>query len=131
VYSTVRQTMGLADESRLARLIEVVTPGAPTTDDERPCPTAIFDFSPVAEGLQGYVWHFPCLEAGAPAMNRGIFDSRVHPEGERADLRVIFARALEALQLDAAKASWRSHPVRRFSPDGTFARPHMLLVGDA
>ncbi len=128
--STVRKRMGLTD-GRLARLIDVITPAPRVSHSESAEPTAVFDFSAVAEGLQGYVWHFPCLIDGMPAVNRGIFDSRVHSDRDRADLRRILARVLEKLSLPVVPTLWKSHPVRWFSPEGRLSQPHVFLIGDA
>jgi hypothetical protein len=74
--SAVRRGLGLEDKARLARPIEVVGPVDSSVAPEFAGPTAIFDFGPMAHGVQGFVWHFPCVEHGATAMNRGIYDSR-------------------------------------------------------
>lgn len=129
--SAVRHALGLDDESRLARLIEIVTPVERASAPEFAGPTAVFDFGPMAHGVQGYVWHFPCVENGAAAVNRGIYDSRIHPKRERADLRAVFAAALAAAGIDAGAVEWQAAPVRWFSPAGAFARPHAFLIGDA
>ena len=131
VHSAVRHAIGLADSSRISRLIEVITPAHPQRDPEFDAATAIFDFTAIIDGVQGYVWHCPCLDAAGPAMNRGIFDSRVHPGRERADLIRVFATALRQCQVDAPTTIWKSHPIRWFSPEGTFAAANVLLVGDA
>jgi len=129
--SNVRHALGLDDEARLARLIEMVAPVDAERAPEFRGPTAVFDFGPMADGVQGYTWHFPCLEDGAAAVNRGIYDSRIHPRRDRADLRSVFAAALAQAGVDASPTSWKSHPVRWFSPAGPFARPHAFLIGDA
>ncbi|MCB0166043.1 MAG: NAD(P)/FAD-dependent oxidoreductase, partial [Anaerolineae bacterium] len=129
--SSVRAKMRLPEKARVSRLMEVVTPV-----DARRCrefihQTAVLDFAPVAEGLQGYVWDFPCLEAGAACLNRGIFDSRVHPERRRADLKAIFGQALQQRHVDLSPPNWQGHPERWFAADGIFSQPNILLVGDA
>jgi len=129
--SGVRHALGMDDESRLARLIEMVGPVDAERAPEFGGPTAVFDFGPMASGVQGYTWHFPCLEEGAAAVNRGIYDSRIHPQRDRADLRSVFATALAQAGVDSQSAGWKSSPVRWFSPIGPFARPHAFLIGDA
>ncbi len=129
--SIVRRKMGPAEKSRLSRLIAILTPAdaqqAPGFVDN----TAIFDFGPTADGLQGYVWDFPCLENGAAMINRGIFDSRVHPNRPRVDLKAIFSRELRVRNTYQDPKSWASHPERWFSIEGILVQPNVLLVGDA
>lgn len=130
-HSPVRHALGLDGETRLARLIEMVAPVDTARAPEFRGPTAVFDFGPMASGVQGYTWQFPCLEGGTPAVNRGIYDSRIHPERDRADLRSAFADALAMSGIDSEHAGWKSHPVRWFSGTDALSRPNAFLVGDA
>lgn len=129
--SVVRRAAGFVDTSPLARLIEVVRPVDPGTDAEFSTATAVFDFTPLEVGVQGYVWHFPCLVDGVPCVNRGIYDSRLHPERHRADLRTVFEDALAKAGQSTDSADWQSHPIRWFGPPGIIAVPNVLLAGDA
>ena len=129
--SSVRAKMYLPEKARVSRLIEVVTPVDARRCREFTNHTAVLDFTAVAEGLQGYVWDFPCLEAGAACLNRGVFDSRVHPDRERADLKAIFGQALQQRQVDLSSQNWQGHPERWFAEEGIFSQPNILLVGDA
>lgn len=110
---------------RVASALEMVVPRAP----ERPG-RARFDFTVAADGVQGYVWHFPTLVDGRLAHTRGIYDSRVHP-AQRPNLRTALRRALEREGEPQAAARPVGHPVRWFDPWGPFSAPGMLLVGDA
>ncbi|MFQ5612233.1 MAG: FAD-dependent monooxygenase [Anaerolineae bacterium] len=123
----VRPKMGLAERPRVSRLIEILTPADAGLANN----TAVFDFSAVVDGLQGYVWDFPCLEDGLASMNRGVFDSRVRPDRSRADLKRIFKGALQARDAYDPSQPWEGHPERWFSARGVFAQPHVLLAGDA
>ncbi len=129
--SATRTLAGLEDRSGISRLLKVVTPQDATKTDLNTNHTVVFDFSPVSVGLQGYVWHFPCIENGREAMDRGIFDSRVIPARPRADLREIFRSELKAVGSDLGPSAWRSHPVHPVTPDGILAGPQVILVGDA
>jgi flavin-dependent dehydrogenase len=91
----------------------------------------VFDFTAVAEGLQGYVWDFPCLDAGIPSFNRGIFDSRVCPARPPAKLNKIFAEALKERECFRDPSTWSGHPERWFTQEGVYTQPNVLLVGDA
>ncbi|MEM7335126.1 MAG: FAD-dependent monooxygenase, partial [Chloroflexota bacterium] len=73
--SFVRHHLKWEDEARVARLIEVLTP-----EDEQIQPvfqsqTAVFDFTHMTDGLQGYYWDFPSYVNKKAFMNRGLFDS--------------------------------------------------------
>lgn len=129
--SVARSQMGIEEKARVSRLIEIVTPANPQSAPEFTDNTAVFDFNGLDEGLQGYIWDFPCWEDGAAAINRGIYDGRVYPNRHRADLKSLFRAALEARgALDPAQG-WQGHPERWFHPKATYARPGVLLVGDA
>lgn len=129
--SVVRRQLRPPEKVRLSRLIEILTPAEARRDRAFVEHTAVLDFSPLAEGLQGYVWDFPCLEQGTPMLNRGVFDSRVHPDRPMADLKAIFSRALHLREAYQAPATWLGHPERWFSEQNTVAAPQVLLVGDA
>jgi flavin-dependent dehydrogenase len=129
-FSLVRQKMGLRDERRISRLLEVVLPRAEGAPPEPSDHTALFDFRPMAEGLQGYVWRFPCLQAGCRATNAGIFDSRVRGELPRADLKAILRNEIGVPE-GLAGGELLGHPLRWFSAGSTFAQPNVLLIGDA
>lgn len=129
--SVVRRKMNLEEKPRLSRLIEILTPADAQHDSEFIHNMAVLDFGAVADGLQGYVWDFPCLEGGTATMNRGVFDSRVRPNRPRADLKEIFGQALRNRNAYREPRLWEGHPERWFLPEGVFSRPHILLVGDA
>jgi flavin-dependent dehydrogenase len=83
-----------------------------------------FDFRPVAGGLQGYLWSFPCLIGGRPHWNVGAYSLRRSGEGARiAELVDERARCPEARR--------RAHPIRLYRPGAPLAAPGVLLVGDA
>ena len=64
-------------------------------------------------------------------MNRGVFDSRTHPERPRASLKQELRAALAAQGRNLADYTLKGHPIRWFDPKGQFARPRILLAGDA
>jgi len=129
--SVVRSQLGIGGELRMARLLEILTPVDPVTTPEFVSRTAVFEFDGVDDGLQGYVWDFPCRDNGAAALNRGIYDSRAYPRRPRADLRSLFQAALRARAAANPGQRWQGHPLRWFHPRAGFAQPHALLVGDA
>lgn len=129
--SVVRTKMSIAERPRVSRLIEILTPADQYTTPEFTHNTAVLDFNGLDAGLQGYVWDFPCLESGAAAMNRGIYDGRVYPERRRADLKSLFRDALQMRGAFDARQPWEGHPERWFHPKANYAQPRVLLVGDA
>jgi flavin-dependent dehydrogenase len=129
--SFVKRQLNWETGSRIARLLEVLTPVDPAESLEFREGAATFDFSPLARGLQGYYWDFPSLVQGAPTMNRGVFDSRVNPNRPRISLKDEFARQLALRGIELADCDLRGHPLHWFDVRAEFSRPHVLLVGDA
>ncbi len=89
------------------------------------------NFTPIAEGLQGYLWHVPCLRDGAPSMAHGIVDFRIIPDQPRSELKEFFSRELQARNIQQARCDWSSHPIHWFSSEDVISRPNVILVGDA
>ncbi len=129
--SFVRRTLKWADESRVARLLEVLTPENANIQPEFRDGIAVFDFTRMTDGLQGYYWDFPSFVAGRPFMNRGLFDSRARPERPKAHLKQELGDALQARGRDLADYQLKGHPIRWWAKNGRFAIPRVLLVGDA
>ncbi|MCA9978640.1 MAG: hypothetical protein KC413_22925, partial [Anaerolineales bacterium] len=129
--SFVRRALKWDDESRVARLLEVLTPENARTQPEFRDGVAIFDFTRMTDRLQGYYWDFPSYVHGESFMNRGVFDSRAQPARPKAplkddlrDLMAVRSRNLEDYEL-------KGHPIRWFDKNGRFAMPRVILVGDA
>lgn len=122
---------GVADDPRVARLIEVLTPEDAAATPEFRDAVAVFDFTPMDDGLQGYYWDFPSFVKGKPFMNRGVFDSRARPEKPKADLKEILAAEMAERDRRLDDYELKGHPIRWWSARGRFARPRVLLVGDA
>jgi menaquinone-9 beta-reductase len=129
--SFVRRRLKWDDDSRVARLLEVLTPEDGRRQVEFRDGIAIFDFTPMNDGLQGYYWDFPSYVQGESYMNRGVFDSRARPDKEKADLPGVLATSLEERERKLEEYPLKGHPIRWFHKDGRFARPRVLLVGDA
>ena len=128
--SKIRQWLKWDDESRVARLLEVLTP-EDAHQPEFQGKTAVFDFSHMTDGLQGYYWDFPSLVKGQLMMNRGVFDSRARPERPKVDLvnQLRLSMAERDRNLEAYKL--KGHPIRWFDPKGRFAIRRVILAGDA
>lgn len=129
--SLVRRKLKWDDASRVARLLEILTPEDPHRRVEFREGLAIFDFTPMRQGLQGYYWDFPSYIKGDPYMNRGVFDSRARPERPKADLVNELRHSLAARHRDLDDYQLKGHPIRWFDKKGRFAIPRVLLAGDA
>jgi flavin-dependent dehydrogenase len=129
--SKVRQRMDRPKLPRLTPAIEIFSPVHQTYDPEFSKNTVTIDFSPVSEGLQGYVWHFPYLNENRPFMNHGVGDFHIHRDTQRADLKKIFLHELETRNIHIPPKNWSSHPITIFEEECTLSEPHILLVGDA
>lgn len=130
--SVVRQKLGLSRPDRVSRLMEVLTPVAdPARTPEFAGHTAVFDFTPIAHGVQGYYWDFPAYREGQAVMNRGLYDSRVRPDRPRADLKPVLAAELEQRRLELGAVKLMGHPERWFDPRERHAVPGVVLAGDA
>ncbi len=129
--SVVRQKLGLVRWDRISRLLEILTPVDAARAPEFVEHTAVFDFTPITRGLQGYYWDFPSFKQGVPMMNRGLFDSRVRPGRPRAELLPIFEQALAKRRVELDDAHLQGHPERWFDASAKHAVPHVLLAGDA
>jgi 2-polyprenyl-6-methoxyphenol hydroxylase-like FAD-dependent oxidoreductase len=119
--SFVRSRLKWDDDSRVARLIEVLTPENAHAQPEFRDGVAVFDFTPMTDHqLQGYYWDFPSYVNGQPFMNRGVFDSRARPERAKADLKQTLGEA----------KSWRNHWAERRRQD-FHAQLHQRLLSAA
>jgi len=129
--SKVRKKMSLQNKPNLAPAIEIFAPVNPNFDPEFEEKKVVFDFSPIKEGLQGYIWHFPCLQDDQPSMNHGIGDFRINKNYPTGDMKTIFRQELEKRNIRRETKSWSSYPIHWYSEDDILSRPNVLLVGDA
>ncbi len=113
-----------------ARLLEVVHPAgahAPQFDEEY----ALFDFTPVGDQVQGYVWDFPAQVNGERHHNRGVYDSRVAHRFGKASLPPLLDNALRGLGSSPEAVQVQGHPIHWFSPVNPLAGERLLLAGDS
>jgi flavin-dependent dehydrogenase len=120
----------LEKRSRVARLLDVIAPAQPGAAQflDR---FALFDFTPVGQGLQGYFWDFPTQVDSRPALNRGVYDARVAQGRKRADLPHVLDGSLRSLDSGSQGVRPSGHPIHWFSPRSRLSLPRLLLVGDA
>lgn len=129
--SKIRQWLKWDDESRVARLLEVLTPEEGHNLVEFEDNVAVFDFTRMTKGLQGYYWDFPSLVQGKPVMNRGVFDSRARPEKPKVDLVGELRYSMAERERDLKDYTLKGHPIRWFDKTGRFSMPRVILAGDA
>ena len=129
--SIVRRKMMPLNKPRLAPTIQILAAVDRQYDTEFEEEKIVWDFTPVKEGLQGYVWHFPSLRDGTPSVAHGIGDVRIYSEKPRADMKKIFSRVLQSRNIHLEPKAWSSHPVHWFSDEDLVSQPNVLLVGDA
>jgi flavin-dependent dehydrogenase len=129
--SLVRRKLKWPGKSHVARLMEVLTPVDVTQNSLFRDGVALFDFTPMDNGLQGYYWDFPSLIGGKPFMNRGLFDSRARPEFEKADLKQILRNTLADRGINLDDFQLKGHPIRWWHRGNIFSMPRILLAGDA
>lgn len=128
--SLIRRKLVRDTPSRVSRLMEVVAPVDAKSTPEFLEKMAVFDFRPIRQGLQGYLWDFPSLVNGVPHLNIGVFDSRII-DGERADLRALLLERLEGRGISTGEVHFEGHPERWFDPRGVYSAANVILVGDA
>ncbi|MGW8143920.1 MAG: NAD(P)/FAD-dependent oxidoreductase [Anaerolineales bacterium] len=127
---TRRIVNGYEQASKVARVIETVIP-VKETQPQYAEGFAIFDLTPSEENLQGYYWEFPSLVEDVPSLNRGVYDARLAPKRDKADLPGILEERTNADQSDASIGKLQGHPLHWFSLSNRFSIPRLLLVGDA
>jgi flavin-dependent dehydrogenase len=90
-----------------------------------------FNFLPVQQGLKGYLWEFPCVIAGEPHINVGIY-SQGDAHLTNSDLRRLLTQELSVLTLHStALPHYRAFPIYGYTPSRPLAVPHVVLAGDA
>jgi len=114
-----------------ARLLEILTPENAQNSVARQNGVAVFDFSALPEGLQGYYWDFPSQVNGQTMMNRGVFDSRSAATRPRAALKNILRNSMAAQGHRLEDYPLKGHPIHCFDPQGQLAMPRIILAGDA
>ncbi len=129
--SFVRKKLKWPGGKHKARLLEVLTPENVQNSIAHKNGVAVFDFSALAEGLQGYYWDFPSLINGQAMMNRGVFDSRSAAARPRAALKDILRNSMAARGRRLEDIPLKGYPIHCFDPRGQLAMPRIILAGDA
>ena len=129
--SNVRRKIRHLEKSHLAVALEIFSFVNPNEENEYKNNTAVIDFTPISEGIQGYLWHFPCIKKGRPAINHGIGDFRVFEIKEKTKLKTYFENILKERNISINQKNWLGAPIRYLSSDSIISEPNILLVGDA
>jgi len=129
--SVVSRKMMPSRKPHLAKTIQIYAKADPQFDLEFQEKKISIDLTPFKEGLQGYLWHFPCLIDGTPSIAHGIGDFRFNRDRPKADIKKIFTRELQSRNIHPEPRLWSSKPIRWFSKKDTVSQPNVLLVGDA
>ena len=129
--SKVRKKINNTNIENLAPTIEIFSPVNPKFDTEFKEKKVVLDFTPVNEGLQGYVWHFPCLKENKSFINHGIVDFRIHNYPSTKNMKTIFIDELNKRNIDEKNVIFSGHPIRYFSKEDIISQPNVILIGDA
>ena len=127
--SMVRRRLGWGP-GRKALLLEVITPSRPS-EKALAHGAAIFDWSVLDDGVEGYYWDFPTPAAQERRINRGIFHSRFHLNRPRPNLPRTLDYMLSQRGISLEEHTLQGHPIHWLAPDDALARPRVLLAGDA
>ncbi|RLF57740.1 MAG: hypothetical protein DRN27_07160 [Thermoplasmata archaeon] len=129
--SKVRKKMSIPNRISYASTLETFMPVNQEFDKEYYNNSAVLDWSCISDGVQGYIWHFPCIKNNEPYMNHGIYDSRINRFIPQGNIKKVYTKALENRGILFSEIETKSHPVPYFNNDGVLSDKNVLLVGDA
>jgi len=129
--SSVRRKMNPNIKPILAPGLEIFNPVDLTYDSEFNEKKVVLDFSLIKKGLQGYVWHFPCIMNNTPTINHGIVDFCISSKKPKINIKDMLSQELKLRNINTTYQSWRGHPIPWFNYDADIAQPNILLVGDS
>ncbi len=130
--SIVRKRLGTprghgADRVVPHRLFQLEAPLA----DAAPEPTMLYDFTPMAHGLRGYLWVFP---VPGRLQNLGLMHYPTRDAAGRRggrELTCLLARGLAEHGIAAPARGARGWPVWGYDPSHPVSGPRVLTIGDA
>ncbi len=130
--STVRKLLGLHEPARKGHLYVTDTP---PMNADGPVLSGLceFDFTPVAERVDGYYWDFPTpspMGGDETWVNRGIYHANLSEARGRA-VKASLARSLSARGLSIDDVTLRPFSTRPLVPDSVFMHRGVMLVGEA
>jgi len=124
--SIVRRSLVPGTGGRIARAVMAEVPETGSWWDGRRERRYDFSFEPVARGMRGYTWVFPCQIDGVPHLNLGAY--ALPPVTGQ-----LLHRALDwtLRETGTRPGARKAFPIRTWSGNNTLAAPGVLLVGDA
>jgi flavin-dependent dehydrogenase len=128
--SVVRKSISRQRFQQTARVLEVrLSIGQPKAPPQR----ALFDFSRITDGLQGYYWDFPSPASlsGGSMRTRGVYDARVYSRAPRYPLKRALQEGMTHQNDRIDELALQGHPFRWFHWRAPISAPQILLVGDA
>ncbi len=128
--SKVRKRISPSSKISYAKTLEVFSPVDPAVDPEFDKHSITMDWSCINHGIQGYVWHFPCIINGEPYLNHGLYDSRMN-QMIKSDFPTVFRNELKNRNITVPLPSWRSHPIPYYKDAKILSDDNVILVGDA
>jgi len=129
--SCVRKSMNLSNIPHIASTLEVFSPTNNTFDHEFDEKKITVDLTFIKKGLQGYIWHVPCIKKGKPFIGHGMANFPIHKQKPKANMTNIFTQVLQSRNISIDQKSWVGHPIRWYAKEDTISIPNILLVGDA
>ena len=128
VGSAVRRAMGLSGGRLRAQVIELDTEEV-RGDPER----NMLHFDASDTTLGGYAWDFPTLVDGKPLVCRGVYHLKAPNRAGEAeiDVHAILRDRLAARGLDIRRYRIKRFAERGFERHAPYARPRVMLVGEA
>lgn len=90
-------------------------------------PAMLYDFTPMAYGLRGYLWVFP---VPGELINVGLMHYPAYRKGGPALIEIL-RRGLGELGIELPDKGTRGWPAWGYAPGTAIARPRILAVGDA
>lgn len=129
VGAVIRKTSGFRP-GKMGRMWVAEVPTDPADSQAFQEQVLIIDLTYVRSGLRGYYWEFPCYIDGNPFLSTGIVDSNTKGS-TRIGSPDLLTEILDRRGLDSKRALRKAFPIRHFDGRGCFARPRMLLAGDA
>ena len=116
---------------KLAPAFEIILPIVNQYGNEFHGKKVIFDFTPIKSGIDGYIWHFPCLIDKKPYMNHGMVNFIISQNSFKINMKKIFLDSLEKRNIENLNMSLLGHPIRCYLEKDNLSEKNVLLIGDA
>ncbi len=122
--SLLRKRLGGARSGPPIRLFRAEVSGPPPSD------AMVYDFSPMDEGLRGYLWLFP---VPGNRINLGVmhYPAPDSPRSGAELVKLLHQRLASDYQIDLPESAARGWPAWGYLPSQRVATHRLLTVGDA